>query len=95
MGGRNGLLHGAALHQADSSSREDGKGSRHRNDAQSADLDQQNNDRLAELGPIGGRVVDHQARHTNGGGRREQRIQKGRDLPIFCGDGEHQQKAPQ
>ena len=95
MGGRNGLLHGAALHQTDPSSREDGKGSRHRDHAQAADLDEQNDDRLPELGPIGGGVVDHQAGHANGGGRREQRMQKGGDLPIFCGDGEHEKKAPQ
>ena len=87
----NGFLYGGALHQTDPPPGENGKERRHGDDAQAADLDQQENDNLAEDGPVGAGVLDHQSRDANRGGGGKQRVQKGGGFPGGGGKRQHQQ----
>lgn len=52
-----------------------GKPGRERHKAKSADLNQKQNDHLAEKVPVAPRVEQHQARDADRRGRREQRVQ--------------------
>ena len=92
LGRRDGLLHHPALLQADPPARQHGNGHSHRHHAHAADLDQQNDHRLAESGPVQRRVLHHQAGDTGGGGCGEQRVKKGSPLPVPGGDGQRQQQ---
>lgn len=84
LGRRNGFLHGASLHQPDLSPRENGKGARHRHNAQPSDLDQQDNDELAKVGPVGCRIMNHQSRYTDSGCRRKQGVSKWGADAVLC-----------
>ena len=77
--GRDGVLHGAALHQRYFSAGQHGKGRRNCHNAESAYLDQQQYYRLPERGPIATRILHDQPRNANGGGRCEQRLVKRRN----------------
>ena len=90
MMGRDGILHGAALHQGDPLAGGHGDGCSHGDHAHAADLDQQQDHRLPEHRPMGGRVIHDQTRHADGGGRGEQTVQKGRPGPPIAGKGKHQ-----
>ena len=60
--------------------------------AQAADLDEGDNDQLAEGGPVGARVPHHQARHAGGGGSGKEGVAEGRAAGSPAGDGQHQQR---
>ena len=64
-------------------------------DAQATDLDQHENDRLAEEGPAGGRVPDHQARDAHGGGGGEEGVLHARPPARRGRKGQHQQPGAQ
>ena len=78
-----GLLHRAALHQADPPPGQDRKGSSHRDNAKAADLDQQKDHKLPEVGPVGRGIVKDQPRHADGGSRGEQRVQEWGADPLL------------
>ena len=59
--GRDGLLHGAALHERDFSAGQQRKGRCHRDHAQAADLDEQKDHRLSKPRPVTGCILHHQA----------------------------------
>ena len=69
--------------------REHGDGGR--DHAQTADLDQDQDDRPAEQGPLGCRVKDDQAGDTGGGCRCEQGVQKGYMFTSCGGPGQTEQ----
>ena len=56
-----------------------------------ANLNQHEDHRLAEAGPVQRRVLDYQSCHAGGGGGGEQRVEKGGALPVPGGDGQGQQ----
>ena len=93
--GGDGLLHGAALHQADPSARNhrDDHGDGHHPPA--ADLDQHEDHGLSEGRPIGGGVVHHQSGHAHRRGGREQRVQRFRAHAAHRGAGQTQQQPAQ
>ena len=95
LGGGDGLLHGTALLQADLLAGDQGQGHGHRHHTHAADLNQQEDDGLAEAGPIGRRVLDHEARDADGGGGGEQGVGKGRALPVPGGEGQRQNQTAQ
>ena len=64
-------------------------------EAQAAHLDQGDNDHLSEGGPVGTRILLHQAGHAGGGGGGKQRVGKGRAAGGDAGEGQHQQPRPQ
>ena len=63
---RDGLLHGAALHERDFSAGQQRKGRCHRDHAQSADLDEQKDHRLPKPRPVAGCILYHQASDAYG-----------------------------
>ena len=83
LGRCDGLLHRAALHQADPPPGQDRKGSSHRDNAKAADLDQQKDHKLPEVGPVGRGIVKDQPRHADGGSRGEQRVQEWGADPLL------------
>ena len=91
LGRGDGLLHHPPLLQADPPARQHGDGHGHRHHAHAADLDQHDDDRLAEAGPILSRVLHHEPRHAGGGGGGEQGVEKGGPLSVPGGDGHGQQ----
>ena len=92
LGRGDGLLHHPALLEADPPSGEDEEGHGHRHHAHAADLDQQQDHRLSESGPVSHGIVNHQSGHAGGGGGGEQRIQKIGAARRPGGPGEHQQQ---
>jgi len=60
-----------------------------------ADLDQQQNDRLTKGRPIAAGILHHQPRHADSGGGGEQCLMKRRPDPLYCGDRQHQHQRPQ
>ena len=90
-----GILHGAAFLQRDIFPREHQKCHSRRNDAQSADLDQQQNNPLAERGPVGAGVLHHQSRHADGGGGGKKRLGKRRPSPLRRRERQHQHQGAQ
>ena len=63
--------------------------------AQSADLDQQDDHHLAERGPLGGRVPQHQTRDAGGGGGGEQRLDQRGGGAVGAGNRQHEQQRAQ
>ena len=61
----------------------------------SSDLDEQNDNELAEARPVDRGVIDYQSRDADRGRSGEQGVQKGGAGPIPRGYGEHEQEAPQ
>ena len=90
-----GILHGAALLQRDIFPREHQKCYSRRNDAQSADLDQQQNNPLAKRRPIGAGVLHHQSRHADGRGGGKKRLGKRRPSPLRRRERQHQYQGAQ
>ena len=67
--GSRSFLHRAALLEGDLSPGKQRKGSTHRNDAQSSDLDQKKDHALPEYRPVAAGILYHKAGHAKGGGR--------------------------
>ena len=63
--------------------------------AQSAGLDQENDDDLSEGGPVSSGILGHQSRYAGGGGRGEQGVQEGGAAGGVTGGGQHQQPRSQ
>ena len=77
--GRDGVLHGTALHQRYFSAGQHSEKCRNCYNTEPAYLDQQQYYRLPESGPITARILHNQPRNANGGGRCEQRLVKRRN----------------
>ena len=77
--GRDGILHGTALHQRYFSAGQHGEKCRNCYNTEPAYLDQQQYYRLPESGPITARILHNQPRNANGRGRCEQRLVKRRN----------------
>lgn len=60
-----------------------------------SDLDQKQDHRLSEHGPVGGCVMGHQSGHTYRRGGCKESVQKGRALSVPGGQGQRQTKAAQ
>ena len=88
---RDGVLHGAALHQRDSSPGQQRKRCRHGDNTKPADLNQRQDHRLTKDRPIAAGILHHKACYTNSGGRGEKRFMKWRYTPGCCGERQHQQ----
>ena len=91
MGGDAFLQH-APLQQGDFPAREGCDKGGNGDDAESADLNQNQNDSLAEDGSVGCGVLDNEACHAHSRGCSEQRVLKGRPPARFRRDGKRQQK---
>ena len=90
-----GLLHRAALHQADPAPGEDTESTGHGYHPKAPDLDKQYDDELSEIRPVSSSVVNNQACHAYRRRGSKQSIRKRRDNTFFCGNRKHQQEAPQ
>ena len=90
--GRDAVLEHAALQERDPSARKGCDKGRYGDDPQSADLDQDQDDRLPEDRPMDGRIPNHQPRNAHGGGSREQRILQWGPGPLLRGKRQHQQQ---
>jgi len=77
--GRDGILHGTALHQRYFSAGQHSEKCRNCHNTEPAYLNQQQYYRLPESGPITARILHDQPRNANGGGRCEQRLVKRRN----------------
>ena len=64
----------------------------HRHEAQTADLDQQDDDHMAKGGKGRARVHDHQTCDAHAGGRGEQRVKKADADAVGRGDGQRQKQ---
>ena len=62
---RDGVLHGAALHERNFTAGEEREGRGDRDDAEPADLDQHEDNRLAEARPVGAGVLYDEAGHAH------------------------------
>ena len=91
LGCGDGLLHHPPLLQPDPPPGQHGDGRRRGHHTHAANLNQHEDHRLAEAGPVQRRVLDHQSCHAGGGGGGEQRVEKGGALPVPGGDGQGQQ----
>ena len=94
-GSGDGVLHGAALLERDVPPGEHQERHRTGDHAQPADLDQQQNHRLAEGRPVAAGILHHQSRHADSGSGGEQCLMKRRPDPLYCGDRQHQHQRPQ
>ena len=92
---RDALLEHASLQQRDLSPGDGGDEGRDCDDAQTADLDQDQNDRLSEEGPVDRRILDHQTGHAHGGGGGEQSVVYGGPCARPGRNGQHQQARAQ
>ena len=63
------------------------------NDAEAADLDQNQNDNLSENAPCGDGRERNKPRHADGGSRCKQRVYIGNCLPVCGTSGEGKEKA--
>ena len=90
--GSGGFLHRAALLEGDLSPGKQRKGSTHRNDAQSSDLDQKKDHTLPECRPVAAGILYHQSGHTKGRGGSKQRLMERCNAPLLCSDREHQKQ---
>ena len=72
---------------------QDGHQSGHRHEAQAADLNQQQDDRLTEEAEAAGGVEEGKAGDAGGGGGGKQGVLKGHRLPVPGGQGKGQQRA--
>ena len=95
LGRGNGLLHHVPLGQADAAAPKPEKGQRHGDDAQTADLNQNQNDELAPDGPVGGRVLDHQAGDAGRGNGGKQGFGEGRTRPGTAANRQRQNQPAQ
>ena len=77
--GRDGVLHGTALHQRYFSAGQHSEKCRNCHNTEPAYLDHQQYYRLPESRPIATRILHDQSRNANGGGRCEQRLVKRRN----------------
>ena len=77
--GRDGILHGTALHQRYFSAGQHSEKCRNCHNTEPAYLDHQQYYRLPESGPITARILHNQPRNANGRGRCEQRLVKRRN----------------
>ncbi len=84
------LPHKDAGGQADLLARKGMGGQKDRHKAQSPHLDQQEQDDLAEQGPVGIRIKAHQTRHTSRRDCRKKRVRHRRHDPLSGGDRQHQ-----
>ena len=88
------VLHRAPLAERQSLTHQHHRGRHHRDHAQSSDLDQSQDDRLTEARPIGRGVLHDQPRHTDRGGRGEQRLIKRRERSALRREGQHKDQSP-
>ena len=89
---RDGVLHGAALHERDFMTGQKSEGGGDRDDAESADLDQHEDDRLAEARPVGAGVLHDEAGYAHRRGRREQRLVERRPEAARRRNRQHQEQ---
>ena len=68
------------------------KGSTHRNDAQSSDLDQKKDHTLPECRPVAAGILYHKAGHAKGRSGGKQCLMERCDAPLLCSDREHQKQ---
>ena len=92
--GADAVLEHAALQKRDVPAGDGGKEGRDGHDPQTAQLDQDQNHRLTEHGPVGRRIPDDQTGHTNGGGGGEKRVLRRSPDPLLRGDRQHQKHRP-
>ena len=92
---RDRILHGAALLQRDISPGEHKEGNGKGDNAQPSDLDQQQNNRLAEYRPVASGIQNHQSGNANCGSGGKQRLGKRRPLPCRRRNRQHKHQRPQ
>ena len=90
--GSRSFLHRAALLEGDLSPGKQRKGSTHRNDAQSSDLDQKKNYALSECRPVAAGILYHKAGHAKGRSGGKQCLMERCDAPLLCSNREHQKQ---
>ena len=83
IGGLGVITVGAALLEGDLSPGKQRKGSAHRNDTQSSDLDQKKDHALPECRPVAAGILNHKPGHTKGRGGSKQRLMERCNAPLL------------
>ncbi len=86
------VLHGAPLHEGDLPVGEHRKNRRDEHHAHAADLNQKEDDQLAEEAPGGRRVADNETGHADGRGGGEKGGHRAGRPSVTGGGGQHQQQ---
>ena len=89
------ILHDALISHRESASGKENKKDREGHDAESAHLNEKQDDGFSEAAEVGGCVLNGKTGYTGGGGGREERIDKAGGLSGVCGCRQHQQGGAQ